>query len=91
MDFSHRWIDLIMSCVRAITYLVVSGNIVISKGLRQGDNENSRRPFVFIYFLLCTNDLVSLMKKAIHESSIEGIVAGKGGPRVSKLFLLMIA
>ena len=85
MGFSHRWIDLMMSCVRTITYSVVinskqCGNIVPSRGLRKRDLLS---PYLF---LLCAEGLVSLMKRAVQEGLIQGIAAGKGGPRVSKLF-----
>ena len=61
MGFCDRWIDLIMVCVRTVTYSILvngepKGLITPSRGLRQG---NPLLPFLF---LLCTEGLHGLIK-----------------------------
>ena len=61
MGFCDRWIDLIMVCVRTVTYSILvngepKGLITPSRGLKQG---NPLLPFLF---LLCTEGLHGLIK-----------------------------
>ena len=61
MGFCDKWIDLIMVCVRTVTYSILlngepKGLITPSRGLRQG---NPLLPFLF---LLCTEGLHGLIK-----------------------------
>ena len=74
LGFSNKWINLVMSCVESVTYSVMingkkCGNIVLSKGLRQGD------PLSPYLFLLCAEGLSSLLRKVVHGGSIEGVAA----------------
>jgi hypothetical protein len=55
LGFDTRWIHLLMTCVRSVTYAVLinghaHGHIAPSRGIRQGD------PFslYFFFFILCT-------------------------------------
>ena len=56
IGFSSRWIQLVMECVRSVSYsIVVNGNscdnIIPSRGLSQGD------PLSPFLFLLCAEGL----------------------------------
>ena len=55
------------------------GNIVPSRGLRQGDPLS---PFIFI---LCTEALVSLLNQAENQGKITGMRAARACPSVSHL------
>ena len=62
MGFSETWIDWIMRCIMSVKYKVLMngqprGNIILEKGLRQGDHLS---PFIFI---LCTEALVNFLIK----------------------------
>ena len=74
-----------MQCVTSITYSVrvnrkPRGHITPTFGIQQGD---SLSPYLF---LLCTEGLSSLIKKAVDDGVMEGLVVCRGGPRLSHLF-----
>lgn len=83
MGFSSRWISLISMCIRSISYSILlngqpHGLISPQRGLRQGDLLS---PYLF---LLVTEGLHGLLKKAEDEGSLRG-------PRISHLLYLMRA
>ena len=55
-------------------------HIIPTRGIRQGD------PFSPYLFLLCAEGLSSLIKKAVDDGVMEGLVLCQGGPRLSHLF-----
>ena len=72
LGFSETWITWIMRCVTSVKYKVLMngqprGNIVPSRGLRQGDPLN---PFIFI---LCTEALASHLNQAESQGKITGM------------------
>ena len=72
MGFSSTWIEWIMRCVSSVKYHVLfngqpRGNITPQRGLRQGDPLS---PFIFI---LCTEELVSLLNHAKNQGKITGM------------------
>jgi len=85
MGFEERWITLIMTCVRSVTYSVLVnsqpyGKIVPSQGLRQGD------PLSPYLFLIVAEGLSSLMARVEVENRITGVPIAAGGFRLSHLF-----
>ena len=84
MGFDDRWIQLIMRCISSVSYKVLingeaKGNIIPSRGLRQGDPLS---PFLFI---LCTEVLISQIQLAEREKKISGIKIARESPPISHL------
>jgi hypothetical protein len=85
LGFDDRWVQLAMTCVRTISFLVLingqpHGNIIQSRGLRQGD------PLSPYFFILCAEGLSSLLNQAEVDGSISGIPITRGGTRINHLF-----
>jgi len=85
MGFNRRWVKLISECISTVTYFILvngepKGNIVPSRGLRQGD------PLSPYLFLLCSEGLNALIKQAVHEDKIRGYSLCRYGPKISHLF-----
>ena len=85
MGFSNKWISLVMECVSSVSYSVVvngkcSGNIALSRGLRQGD------PISPFLFLLCAEGLSCLIRNDSNKGISQGVAAARYGPNVSHLF-----
>ena len=91
LGFSSRWINLVMKCITSISYSVIingatCGNIVPTRGLRQGD------PLSPTLFLICTEGLSALINEAARNLRLTGISICRGCPRVTHLlFARMIA
>ena len=84
MGFNEGWINLIMLCVKTITYLVLvngelCGMIHPTRGIRQGDPTS---PFLF---LLCTKGLNWLIKKVERDGDIHGFSLRRRGPKLTHL------
>ena len=63
MGFASRWVSLVMSYVRSVSYSIVIngkqyGDLVTTRGMRQGD------PLSPYLFLLCAKGLVGLIQNA---------------------------
>lgn len=61
-----------MSCVKTVSFFVLisrvpHGPIFPSKGVRKGDTLS------LYLFLLCNDGLISLLKSAVRESSVQGL------------------
>jgi hypothetical protein len=85
MGFDDRWVHLIMTCVRSVSYLVVvNGNPVgpfsPSRGIKHGD------PISPYLFLLCAEVLSSLLLKAEKREVNTGVPTSPKGPRLNHLF-----
>jgi len=85
MGFDPLWIKMIMVCVRTVSYSVaingnVVGNILPSRGLRQGD------PISPYLFIICAKAFSSLLSNAQAKGLISSVPTSKKGPSISHLF-----
>ena len=86
LGFNLRWISLIMQCITLVSYLVIIngatyGNIIPTRGLRQGD------PLSPSLFHLCAEGLSSLIQEAARNQLINELSVCKGCPKITHLFL----
>ena len=84
MGFRERWINLVMGCVKIVSYSVLvngdpCGIIFPTRGIRQGD------PLSPFLFLLCTEGLNGLIKKADLQGEIHGYSLCRRGPKLTHL------
>ena len=85
MGFHRRWVDLIMATIKSVSYSflingVPRGSIKPTRGIRQGD------PLSPYLFLLCSEGLNGLLKKAVAKGDLRGFSLCKNGPQISYLF-----
>ena len=86
MGFCPRWITLVMSCVKTVTYSIMvngepMGMIHPKRGIWQGD------PLSLFLFLLCTEGLHALIKHSARSGDLKGFSLCKRGPKLTHLFL----
>jgi hypothetical protein len=72
LGFAKRWVNLLMICVRTITYsILINGqpyqSIQPTHGIQQG---NPLSPY---FFILCAESLSNLLYKADRENKILGL------------------
>ena len=84
MGFNQRWISLISMCIRSVSYsILLNGQphslISPQRGLRQGD------PLSPYLFLLITEGLHGLLKRAEMVGDLRGVSLCLAGPRISHL------
>jgi hypothetical protein len=85
LGFADRWINLIMPCVRTVSFSVLingrpSGQFIPTRGLRQG---NPLSPYLFI---LCAEALCSSINKAVRDGDIHGVPISRKGFRINQLY-----
>ena len=85
MGFNEGWINLVMKCISSVSYLVITndtthGNIVPTRGLRQGD------PLSPHLFLLCAEGFLALIHDATRTKQLNGISICGGAPKIIHLF-----
>ena len=85
LGFLENWICLIMRCITFVSYSVLingvaHGNIMPSRGLRQGD------PLSSYLFLLCADGCSSPKSKAIRNQMMRGLSICRGCPKITHLF-----
>ena len=83
--FCNKWINWIMSCITTVTYSFnINGDhkgfVTPQRGIRQGDLLS---PYLF---LLCSEGLSNLLKKAEGEKKITGMKISRRGPSITHLF-----
>ncbi|KAK3197915.1 hypothetical protein Dsin_021330 [Dipteronia sinensis] len=79
------WIDLVLDCIFTSTIEVfingkISGEIIPSRGLRQGC------PLSPYLFLLCAETLSCLLKNSERDGELLGFLCSRGSPLISHLF-----
>uniref|UniRef100_A0A1J3D6G7 Reverse transcriptase domain-containing protein n=1 Tax=Noccaea caerulescens TaxID=107243 RepID=A0A1J3D6G7_NOCCA len=84
MGFSNEWIRLLMSCVTTVSYQVLinghpHGSIIPTRGIRQGD------PLSPYLFIICSEMLARMLKKAEMEERITGLKVARNAPAVTHL------
>lgn len=85
IGFLERWVSLIMSCVRTVSYSELIngqpyGTICPSKDIRQGD------PLSPYLFILCAEGLSTLLNKAEQKGRIIGLSIARGVSKVYHIF-----
>jgi hypothetical protein len=85
IGFAERWIMLAMTCIKTVSYSILIngkpyGNILPSRGLRQGD------PLSPYFFLLCAEGLSTIISRVEREARLTGLPITRGGTRLSHLF-----
>ena len=78
MGFRARWVALMMSCVKTVSYSIMvngepTGVIYHKRGIRQGD------PLSPFLFLLCMEGLHALIKHSARNGDIKGFSLCKRG------------
>ncbi|KAA3490760.1 reverse transcriptase [Gossypium australe] len=82
MGFAEKWVSLVIKCISTVSYSVnINGNrgriFHHSRGLRQGD------PLSPYLFLICSEGLSSLIRRAVGEGFLRGVKASRRGPEIS--------
>jgi hypothetical protein len=85
IGFASRWVQMIMTCVRTVSFSVLVngipyGKITPTRGIRQGD------PLSPYLFILCAEGLSNLLYKAKLHKRITGLPVTRGGTRLNHLF-----
>lgn len=84
MGFNDKWVALVMECILSVCYSLLingelMGNIKPSQGIRQGD------PLSPYLFLLCSEGLHRMIKKAAGNGDIQGVSICRNGPKLTHL------
>lgn len=84
LGFHPSWTNLIIQCVKTVSYSFlingsVQGLVKPHRGIRQGDPLS---PYVFI---LCSEVLSGLCRKAQEENKLQGISVATNCPRINHL------
>ncbi|KAM2798115.1 hypothetical protein COP1_003107 [Malus domestica] len=84
LGFERRWIDMVMCCVKTVEFSILINKrpgkaFKPFKGLQQGD------PLSPYLFLIISEVLSLLIKKAVHQGYLEGIRISTSGPVLSHL------
>ena len=84
LSFPETWIERVMSCVTTTSFFVLVngrpfGNVLPSKGIRQGD------PLSPYLFLLCIKGFTSLLDRAEIGRTLHGVSISRNAPKITNL------
>ena len=84
MGFNERWVQLMTLCITTASYSILingepQGEISPTRGLRQGD------PLSPYLFLMCTEGLHGLIRKAATKGDIRGVSICQNEPKITHL------
>ncbi|KAL9662425.1 hypothetical protein QQ045_027258 [Rhodiola kirilowii] len=84
MGFPERWIKLIMTCVKSVSYMIrinvkITEEFWPERGLRQGD------PLLPYLFLICTEWFALKLRQWQVENKLKGIRICRGAPEITHL------
>ena len=84
LGFNAAWTNLIMQCIKTVTYSFLingsaQGMVKPQRGIRQGDPLS---PYIFI---LCSEVLSGLCRKAQEENKLQGIRVATNSPSINHL------
>ncbi|KAL9678129.1 hypothetical protein QQ045_015968 [Rhodiola kirilowii] len=84
MGFPDRWIEMIMACVRIVSYMIrindrITEEFRPGRGLRQGD------PLSPYLFFICAEWLARKLRQEQEKSNLRGIKICRGAPEVTHL------
>ena len=87
MDFDIKLVDIMMRCVKSITYSIKinripQGKIIPTRGLRQGD------PISSYLFFICVEGLSALLKQSVEQGLLKGVAPSTRGPKISHIFFV---
>lgn len=75
--FSQEWIQIMMQCVKIVSYGQYTASFKANRRLRQGD------PLSPYLFILCSNVLSCMLPKEESNGGIEGIQFARSSPQIS--------
>lgn len=89
MGFDARWVQLIMQCIRTVSYQIIHarremGHIVPTRGLRQGD------PLSPYLFIICAEGLSAMLNRFESLKMIKGVKVCKRAMAINHMLVLMI-
>ena len=85
MGFHSTWINWIMQCLSSVSFSFningeVKGYVIPKRGIRQGD------PLSPYLFLICSEGLSNLLRKATANRMLSGMNISRRGPSITHLF-----
>ena len=85
MGFHSTWINWIMQCLSSISFSFningeVKGYVIPKRGIRQGD------PLSPYLFLICSEGLSNLLRKATANRMLSGMNISRRGPSITHIF-----
>ena len=84
LEFHEKWITWVMECISSVSYSFLIndsalGKVVPQRGIRQGD------PLSPNIFILCSEVLSGLCKKAQQDGTLTGVKVATNCPRINHL------
>ena len=85
MGIHGRWVELVMATIKSVSYSILINGV--PRGFIKPRGEICQgRPLSPYLFLLCSEGLNGLLKKAVAAGDLRGFSLCKNGPQISHLF-----